>query len=145
MKPRKCASRRQPCLPWNASHYRYTFQDIRTLAAKGDAAKGLPAMPSLADFRDHDLRDTAVTSLARADATVPEIAAITGHSIKTVHSILKHYLALDTHLSDSAIAKLEAYMKAVRGGGVTAESRTSDHPTSFSGSNVPAPFSSELS
>jgi integrase len=36
----------------------------------------------------HDLRGTAVTRLALAGATVPEIAAITSHSLKEVGTIL---------------------------------------------------------
>jgi integrase len=41
----------------------------------------------------NDLRGTAVTRLALAGATEPEIATITGHSLKQVRSILdKHYL-----------------------------------------------------
>lgn len=41
----------------------------------------------------HDLRGTAVTKLARAGATVQEIASITGHSLKDVSTILdRHYL-----------------------------------------------------
>jgi integrase len=36
----------------------------------------------------HDLRGTAVLRLALASCTVPEIATITGHSIRDVQSIL---------------------------------------------------------
>ncbi|MEJ2457464.1 MAG: tyrosine-type recombinase/integrase, partial [Novosphingobium sp.] len=44
----------------------------------------------------HDLRGTAVTRLAVAGATVPEIAAITGHSLKEVGTILDaHYMHRD--------------------------------------------------
>lgn len=62
--------------------------------------------PSLEGFRDQDLRDTAVTWLARAGCTVPQIAAVTGHSETSVHSILKHYLALHPELADAAIARM---------------------------------------
>lgn len=58
----------------------------------------------------HDLRGTAVTRLARAGCTTPEIASITGHSLKAVESILdRHYLHRDQSLSESAIAKLEKH------------------------------------
>lgn len=57
----------------------------------------------------HDLRGTAVTRLARAGCTVPEIASITGHSLRDVNEILNsHYLLLDANLARSAIRKLEA-------------------------------------
>lgn len=56
-----------------------------------------------------DLRRTAVVNLARASCTVPEIAAITGHSERTVYEILATYLPLDATVADNAIAKLEAW------------------------------------
>jgi integrase len=56
----------------------------------------------------HDLRGTAVTRLALAGCTVAEIATITGHSLKDVHTILdQHYLGRTNDLGLSAIAKLE--------------------------------------
>jgi integrase len=56
----------------------------------------------------NDLRGTAVTRLALAQATEAEIATITGHSLRDVRSILDaHYLARDPALGDSAITKLE--------------------------------------
>ncbi len=58
----------------------------------------------------HDLRGTAVTRLALAGCTVPEIATITGHDLKTVETILsKHYLGRVNALGESAIAKLEKH------------------------------------
>lgn len=63
-------------------------------------------MPALAGFRDQDLRDTAVTWLALAGATIPEIAAVTGHSLQSITSVLEHYLARHPELADHAIAKL---------------------------------------
>ena len=45
--------------------------------------------------------------LAEAGATVPEIAAITGHSYRTITSILERYLPRTKHLAEMAIAKLE--------------------------------------
>lgn len=56
-----------------------------------------------------DLRRTAVINLARAGCTVPEIAAITGHSKKTIHEILETYLPTDGEVADNAITKLEAH------------------------------------
>ena len=57
----------------------------------------------------HDLRGTAVTRLALAGCTVPQIAAITGHSLRDVEEILKaHYLGGQSELADQAIAKYVA-------------------------------------
>lgn len=55
----------------------------------------------------NDLRGTAVTMLAEAGATVPEIATITGHSLRSVNQILERYLARTKTLAESAILKLE--------------------------------------
>jgi hypothetical protein len=66
---------------------------------------------SVADFTFADLRDTAVTWYARAGATIPEIASITGHSLASIYTILKHYLALDAELADNAVRKLVDYME----------------------------------
>ena len=56
----------------------------------------------------HDLRGTAVTRLAIVGCTEAEIATITGHSLRDVHSILDaNYLHRDPALGESAIKKLE--------------------------------------
>jgi integrase len=56
----------------------------------------------------HDLRGSAVTRLAEAGATVPEIAAITGHSLADVEAILDaHYLGRTTTLAAPGMEKLE--------------------------------------
>lgn len=62
-------------------------------------------------LRDQDLRDTTVTWLARAGCTLPEISSITGHSLKSIVNILKHYLAITPELGDSAIGKMVAWME----------------------------------
>lgn len=65
--------------------------------------------PELADFHDQDLRDTAVTWLARAGCDVIEICSITGHSLESAYKVMKHYLSLHSEIADRAIAKLVAW------------------------------------
>jgi integrase len=55
----------------------------------------------------HDLRGTAVTRLAEAECSHAEIAAITGHSMRSVNVILEKYLARTDKIALAAIAKLE--------------------------------------
>ena len=56
----------------------------------------------------HDLRGTAVTRLALAGATEPEIAIFSGLPLSEVRDILeRHYLHRDPTLGDSALKKLE--------------------------------------
>lgn len=125
--------------PWNEHDYRKVFRVLRTAIATGGleavagrptvmakqllggvdirarlAAAGVEVTPSLKDFRDQDLRDTAVTWLARAGCSKLEIAAITGHSLKSIDEILKHYLGLHPELARSAMAKMVAW-RAGRG------------------------------
>ena len=55
----------------------------------------------------------AVTRLALVDCTEAQIAAITGHSLRDVRSILDaNYLHRDPQLADAAITKLEQRTKA---------------------------------
>ena len=46
---------------------------------------------SLSDLHFNDLRGTAVINLADAGCSIPEIASITGHKLKSVHGILERY------------------------------------------------------
>lgn len=65
----------------------------------------------------HDLRGTAVTRLAEAGCTVPEIAAITGHDARSAEDILsRHYLSRSAALGESAIAKLERHRSGTETG-----------------------------
>ncbi|MBR1277457.1 tyrosine-type recombinase/integrase [Bradyrhizobium sp. AUGA SZCCT0283] len=61
----------------------------------------------LTELHFHDLRGTAITMLSEAENTPQQIAVVTGHSIKTVHSIIEKYLARTRHLSDAAIFNFE--------------------------------------
>ncbi|MGQ3671941.1 tyrosine-type recombinase/integrase [Xanthobacter sp. TB0136] len=66
------------------------------------------AKAGITDLTFHDLRGTAVTRLALAGCTVPEIATLSGHSLKDVEAILDaHYLSRDQSMAASAILKLE--------------------------------------
>lgn len=63
----------------------------------------------------HDLRGTAVTRLALAGCTTPEIATLTGHSLKEVEAMLDaHYLNRDSSLGVAAIRKRETYERRTK-------------------------------
>jgi integrase len=81
--------------PWTEDGFRTSW---------GKAA----ARAKIEDLTFHDLRGTAVTRLALAGATTPEIATITGHALKDVERILERYLDRNVALAERAIAKLEA-------------------------------------
>jgi integrase len=80
----------------------WTSDGFRTSWRKACAKAGVTGLTF------HDLRGSAVVRLAIADATVPQIATLTGHSLKDVEAILDaHYLGRDVKLAEIAIAKLE--------------------------------------
>ena len=83
--------------------YRKAFRRAREAAAVD--------CPSVADKRFQDLRDTAVTRLALAGCELPQIAAITGHSLTSITGIIKHYLVLQPAMANTAIAKLSAWLE----------------------------------
>src|SRR5215207_3329297 len=59
----------------------------------------------ISDVTFHDLRGTAVTRLARADCSVPEIASLTGHSLADAQAILDaHYLGGRLELAEAAMS-----------------------------------------
>lgn len=108
--------------PFKPDHYRHVFGAVRATAVASvkDSITGawlVMPCPSLADFQERDLRDTAVTWLADAGSTLPEIAAITGHSLASVQATLRHYCAMTAAQSDAAIGKLGAMLEA-RGAGL---------------------------
>ena len=83
--------------PWTEDGFRASWR--KTFERSGLAA----------DLHFHDLRGTAVTRLALAGCTVPQIAAITGHSLRDVEEILDaHYLGGAVELAEAAITKLNA-------------------------------------
>lgn len=90
----------------NSEGQRWTEDGFRSSWGKACKKAGVE------DVTFHDLRGSAVTRLALAGATVPEIAAISGHSLKDVQEILDaHYLSRDVTLAKSAVSKLEKQRK----------------------------------
>ncbi|MGE7152344.1 tyrosine-type recombinase/integrase [Methylorubrum rhodesianum] len=78
--------------------------------AATEAGVGSITLPGIAEpvaLHFHDLRGTAVTMLSEAGCSVPQIATITGHSLKTVTVILDRYLARTRALADQAIFNWE--------------------------------------
>jgi integrase len=84
--------------PWTSDGFRTSWDKTLKRAGLGDE-----------DLHFHDLRGTAVTRLALSGCTVPEIAAITGHSPRDVEAILEaHYLGGRVELAEQAMMKLDA-------------------------------------
>jgi integrase len=101
------ASQRQsPLILVNSDGRPWTPDGFRSSWRKACAAAGITGLTF------HDLRGSAVTRLAEAGAAIPEIVAITGHSLKDAGSILDaHYLNRNPALAESAIRKLETRTK----------------------------------
>lgn len=87
--------------PWSESG----FQGAWGKATKRAGIRGLTF---------HDLRGTAVVTLARAGCTEVEIYSITGHKPGDVQAILTaHYLPRDAEVASNAIEKLNRYRAGV--------------------------------
>ena len=84
---------------WQKRYVSRHFDDARAKASR--------VIPGVAELHFHDTRGTAITMLAEAGASVPEIAAITGHSYRSINSILEKYLPRTRHLAETAMTKLE--------------------------------------
>ncbi|MGI2031976.1 tyrosine-type recombinase/integrase [Rhizobium panacihumi] len=84
--------------PWNNYTYRNLFSEIRAAAAV--------KLPSLKTCMEKDMRATAVTWMALAENTLPQICAVSGHSLQGAHQILKHYLHLHPEMASTAIGKM---------------------------------------
>lgn len=84
---------------WKKRYVCRRFDEAREAATKFE--------PDVVALNFHDIRGTAITLLAEAGASIPEIAAITGHKYKSITSILEKYLPRTRHLAEMAIAKLE--------------------------------------
>lgn len=115
-------------LPFSGDHWSRSFAQLRQMLtaglghnetpadalarhAKGDKGQKPDAwkvapVASVETLWDLDMRDTAVTWMALAGSTIPEIIAVTGHDAETAHTILKHYLARHPEMADAAIRKM---------------------------------------
>jgi integrase len=101
------APKRSTIILTNSESKPWTSDGFRSSWAKACKTAGIVGLTF------HDLRGSAVVRLALADASVPEIATLTGHSLRDVHAILDaHYLHRDPVLGDNAITKLEKRTKA---------------------------------
>ncbi|MHA7969014.1 tyrosine-type recombinase/integrase [Rhizobium sp. CAU 1783] len=90
--------------PWNHYTYRNLFAEIRTEAAK--------QVPTVATVQEKDFRSTGVTWMAMSGLTLPEICAVSGHSLQGATLILRHYLALHPEMATTAIGKLVEWYEA---------------------------------
>jgi integrase len=77
------------------------------MEAAGIQQVELPGLDAPVELHFHDLRGTSVTLLSEAGCTPQQIAAITGHSLKTVYRILERYLARTRGLAEQAILNFE--------------------------------------
>lgn len=101
---------------YSLKHFNTHFRQVRDAVVADEMRRlretqpGSKEPPEAAALQFRDLRDTAITRLALAGCTIPEIRSITGHTVESIHTVLKHYLALDEAMADRAIERLQAWM-----------------------------------
>lgn len=84
--------------PWRGGTFGDNFATIREDA-------------DLSHLQFRDLRRTAVVRLGEAGCSVPEIAAITGHTIDGTTRIIEVYLPRNSTMARNAVTKLEEYKR----------------------------------
>lgn len=112
--PRQCANilTRADGRPW------FTAKDDKALAkawrARMEAAGFYPKpfdeltrAEKATYLHFHDMRGTAVTLLSEAGATLPQVCAVTGHTLQSATRILEKYLARTAAMSKAAIMAFE--------------------------------------
>ena len=96
--------RRSPIMLTNSEGKPWSESGFQGAWGKATARAGISGLTF------HDLRGTAVVTLARAGCTEIEIYSITGHKPTDVQAILTtHYLPRDAEVAINAIAKLNQY------------------------------------
>jgi hypothetical protein len=114
LKQTESGDARSSIIVCNRSGEQYTEDGFRASWRKAYDRAEIPAPREdepEENYHFHDFRGTAITNLSLAGVT-PQIATITGLSLKTVNDILERYLHRDPEMADAAIIKLEAYAKA---------------------------------
>jgi integrase len=99
------APRRSTLILTNSRGKPWTSDGFRTSWHKTAKAAGVQGVTF------NDLRGTAVTRLAEAGCTVPEIASITGHTLKSAATILERYRARTHRQASAAIEKLDEHRR----------------------------------
>jgi integrase len=98
------APRRCPVILTNSAGHPWSESGFQGAWGKATVRAGIRGLTF------HDLRGTAVVTLARAGCNEVEIYSITGHKPGDVQAILTaHYLPRDAQVAENAIEKLNAY------------------------------------
>ena len=94
-------------LPRTSTHI-LTNQEGRPWSAEGfRTAFGRFKRDRFPTLHFHDTRGTAITRLRLAGCEIPEIGAITGHTERSIETVLRaHYIGDQTPLAERAIARL---------------------------------------
>lgn len=83
---------------WQQKTFNTWFNKIRDAAAINQ--------PSIKDKKFLDLRDTAITIMAKSGSSAIQIASVSGHSFDSVTTTLEHYVVRDKEMSDETMNKV---------------------------------------
>jgi len=93
--------------PFASATYLSAFNTVLAAAVAGivrDGVEILAPTPTLAGFRDQDLRDTCVTWSIEAGMTAEQISAVTGHAPKSVQEMIHRHYGVKTRPQARAVA-----------------------------------------
>ena len=88
---------------WTADAFHHCFRDIRD-----QAQKDFPDI-DFSNLQFLDLRRTCVVRMAMQGSTIPQITAVTGHTIDECAKIVETYLPRNREMATAAIKKLNAF------------------------------------
>ncbi len=121
----------KPMMTWRSA-----WRAIRATAAKGDAEKGIPPMPSLARLRFHDARHHAITELAETAASDSVIRSIAGH---VSQKMLEHYSHVRLEAKRRALDALATMRPESQNQGVSEGGYVTRNVTKTMSEGMPAP------
>ena len=88
--------------PWKQKNFNTWFNKVKTEVIK--------TIPEFKTKKFQDLRDTALTLLAKADVNKYGIASVSSHSFESVDKVLKHYIDPNAEMALDAIEKLNNFV-----------------------------------
>jgi integrase len=94
----QCILSRPDGRPW------YTKGDDKALSKAFHAHADISGIEGL---KFHDLRGTAVVLMCAAGLEIPQVAAITGHTLRSASDILERYGATNKAVARAGIIRLE--------------------------------------
>lgn len=119
--------------PWPQVYFIRRFAEVRTATIsgtisgtiQGEAQQALEPCTELEGLQFRDARRTLIVRLQEAGASLPDIAAISGHKIEACKKILETYMPRTRKMATAGIERLETERARLKG--ATAKQEQKQH------------------